>query len=450
MIASRLFQLRLWLLRMSKLLWVKATYFALLAVATAVAAMYLSALVPLDLSRRIDSRTIDTILNILASSMLAVTTFSLTTVVSAYAAATSSVTPRATKLLMEDTTAQNALSTFIGSFIFSLIAIIFLNSGLYDQQGKVVLFVVTLGVIVVILVTLIRWIEHLSRLGRVGETSELVEKVAQKALLERAKTPCFGCRPLLDAARDIPENAVPVSSDRTGNIQYVDIEKLVQIAGNEDMDVFVAKLPGSFVTFDSTLLYAGKPPTKETRQKLLDAFVIGDERNFEQDPRFGLCVLAEIAARALSAAMNDYGTAVDIINRGVRLLTVYARGVQREPEIRDESHGRVRIPPLTAKALFEDIFLPVMRNESRSLIVDVRLLKAFSALTRLDNEPFRQEARRYSRQCLQLAVAAVPLDEDKRMLETLAADGNGPSAAPRKEGHSRRDQRFMASGAYDV
>lgn len=419
---SRFFQIRLWLLRINKMLWVKATYFALLAVATAVASMYLSALVPLNLSKRIDSRTVDTILNILASSMLAVTTFSLTTVVSAYAAATSSVTPRATKLLMEDTTAQNALSTFIGSFIFSLIAIIFLNSGLYDQQGKVVLFLVTLGVIFVILVTLIRWIEHLSRLGRVGETSELVEKVAQKALLERAETPCFGCRPLLNPDKELPEDTVPVPSSKTGNIQYVDIEKLVQIAGNEDMDVFVAKLPGSFVTFDSTLLYAGKPPTKETRQKLLDAFVIGDERNFEQDPRFGLCVLAEIAARALSAAINDYGTAIDIINRGVRLLTVYARGERQEPEIRDENHGRVRIPPLTAKALFEDIFMPIMRNESRSLIVDVRLLKAFSALSRLDNEPFGQEARLYARQCLQLAVAAVPFDEDKRMLEALCDD----------------------------
>ena len=166
-------------MRANKLLWVKATYFALLAIITAIASIYLGEFVPFDIFQKIGADTVDTILNILASSMLAVTTFSLTTVVSAYAAATSSVTPRATKLLMEDSTAQNALSTFIGSFIFSLIAIIFLNSGMYDQKGRVVLFVVTLGVIAIILVTLIRWIEHLSRLGRVGETSELVEGVTQ-------------------------------------------------------------------------------------------------------------------------------------------------------------------------------------------------------------------------------------------------------------------------------
>ncbi len=417
--ASRFFKIRLWFLRINKLLWVKATYFALLAVAAAVASIYLSSLVPLNLSRRIEARTIDTILNILASSMLAVTTFSLTTVVSAYAAATSSVTPRATKLLMEDTTAQNALSTFIGSFIFSLIAIIFLNSGLYDQQGKVVLFLVTLGVIVVIIATLIRWIEHLSRLGRVGDTSELVEKVAQKALIERAEDPCLGCRPLLDT-QDIPESAVLVESDRTGNIQYVDIEKLVQIAADEDMDIFIVKLPGSFVTFSSPLVYAGRPPDGEARRRLLEAFVIGGERDFEQDPRFGLCVLAEIAARALSAAMNDYGTAIDIINRGVRLLTAYACAERKEEGALDPRHERVWAPSLSASALFSDIFAPILRTDSRSLLVDIRLMKAFAALSYLENEPFRQEARRYSRLCCRLACAAALLDEDKKLLEGLS------------------------------
>lgn len=341
-------------MRANKLLWVKATYFALLAIITAIASIYLGEFVPFDIFQKIGADTVDTILNILASSMLAVTTFSLTTVVSAYAAATSSVTPRATKLLMEDSTAQNALSTFIGSFIFSLIAIIFLNSGMYDQKGRVVLFVVTLGVIAIILVTLIRWIEHLSRLGRVGETSELVEGVTQKALLARAREPYLGANPLVDRELDIPENAVPVRSDQTGNIQYIDMEKLDHLSRDKDLNIYVVALPGDFVSVTSILVYADKPVSNETRRELLGAFVIGHERNFEQDPRFGLCVLAEIAARALSAAVNDYGTGIDIINRGVRLLTNYAQA-ERHAEVK---HERVWVPPLTVSNLFSDIFCP--------------------------------------------------------------------------------------------
>ena len=405
-------------MRANKLLWVKATYFALLAIITAIASIYLGEFVPFDIFQKIGADTVDTILNILASSMLAVTTFSLTTVVSAYAAATSSVTPRATKLLMEDSTAQNALSTFIGSFIFSLIAIIFLNSGMYDQKGRVVLFVVTLGVIAIILVTLIRWIEHLSRLGRVGETSELVEGVTQKALLARAREPYLGANPLVDRELDIPENAVPVRSDQTGNIQYIDMEKLDHLSRDKDLNIYVVALPGDFVSVTSILVYADKPVSNETRRELLGAFVIGHERNFEQDPRFGLCVLAEIAARALSAAVNDYGTGIDIITRGVRLLTNYAQA-ERHAEVK---HERVWVPPLTVSNLFSDIFAPILRDEGGITVIDIKLLKAFTALYGLDNEQFKVAARKYSRLCYEHAVRTVVLDEDKEALKKLVID----------------------------
>lgn len=415
---SFIFRIKLLFLQANKLLWVKATYFALLAIIAAIASIYLGEFVPFDVFQKIGADTVDTILNILASSMLAVTTFSLTTVVSAYAAATSSVTPRATKLLMQDSTAQNALSTFIGSFIFSLIAIIFLNSGMYDQKGRVVLFVVTLGVIAIILVTLIRWIEHLSRLGRVGETSELVEGVTERALLARAREPYLGANPLVDRELDIPENAIPVRSDETGNVQYMDMEKLDHLSREKDLDIYVVSLPGDFVSVSSVLIYVDKPVSNETRRELIGAFMIGHERSFEQDPRFGLCVLAEVAARALSAAVNDYGTAIDIINRGVRLLTKYAQAER----VADLKYERVWAPPLTVANLFSDIFAPILRDEGGLTVIDIKLLKAFAVLYALDNGQFKEEARRYSRQCYEHAVRTVVLDEDKETLKKLVID----------------------------
>jgi uncharacterized membrane protein len=47
-------------------------------------------------------------------------------------------------------------------------------------------------------------------------------------------------------------------------------------------------------------------------------------RYFDEDPRFGLITLSEIASRALSPAVNDPGTAIQIISSYVRLFSLWA------------------------------------------------------------------------------------------------------------------------------
>ncbi|AGN83077.1 Predicted membrane protein (DUF2254) [Pseudomonas putida] len=168
--------------RVTKRLWFRATLFSLLGVATALIAVVLKDFIPASLPARIGADAVDKILGIIASSMLAVTIFSLSTMVAAYGAASTGVTPRATTLVMEDTTTHNALATFIGSFLFSLVGLIALSTGVYGDQGRVLLFAVTIAVVILIVYTLLRWIDHLSRLGRVGETIDRVERAAIEAI----------------------------------------------------------------------------------------------------------------------------------------------------------------------------------------------------------------------------------------------------------------------------
>ncbi|PTM87755.1 DUF2254 family protein [Mycoplana dimorpha] len=117
-----------WLLQIARRIWFRAALFSVLAVATALLAIFVSPWIPADLPAKIGADAVDNILGIIASSMLTVTTFSLSTMVSAYSAASSNVTPRATRLVMEDSTTQNALATFVGSFLFSLAGIITLTT----------------------------------------------------------------------------------------------------------------------------------------------------------------------------------------------------------------------------------------------------------------------------------------------------------------------------------
>lgn len=235
-----------WLLiQTTKRLWFRAGLFSVLGVVTALIAVVFRDLIPIDLPGKVGADAVDKILGIIASSMLAVTTFSLSTMVTAYGAASTGATPRATTLVMEDSTTQNALSTFIGSFLFSLVGIITLSTGAYGAQGRVILFAVTIAVVTLIVYTLLRWIDHLSRLGRVGETIDRVEAATIRALTDRCRLPYLGGRAYPDPLVSGPPR-LNIRSREVGYVQHIDVPALEAFAQKHGALIFLEILPGSF------------------------------------------------------------------------------------------------------------------------------------------------------------------------------------------------------------
>src|SRR5688572_11991664 len=119
---------KLLLRRLVRQIWFRITLFCLGGFAAAFTALLLQPYIPEDVAISVGADSVGNILGILAASMLTVTTFSLTTMVSAFASASTNLTPRATQLLMEDTTAQNALATFLGAFLYSIVGIVALST----------------------------------------------------------------------------------------------------------------------------------------------------------------------------------------------------------------------------------------------------------------------------------------------------------------------------------
>lgn len=397
-----------WLLGLlTRRLWFRATLISLLAVVSALISIFLAPFLPEGLSAKIGADAVDSILTIIASSMLAVTTFSLSTTVSAFSAATANVTPRATTLLIEDATTQNVLATFVGSFLFSLVAIITLSMGAYGERGRVVLFVVTIAVVLLIVVTLLRWIDYLLRLGRVGETTEEVEKAAERAFASRLAHPYLGGAPLMQQD-PIPVGAVPVLAVAVGYVQNVDVGAISAIAERCEGEVFLTAVPGTLVDLNRPLAwcagFAETVPIDDLRQ----AFAVAHERTYDQDPRFGLSVLAEIASRALSPAINDPGTAIDVIGRSVRLLSTWAAH-RDAAEIR---FPRVKVPEISPGELLDDIYHPIARDGATMAEVHIRLQKALLSLARTGDSGFRTEAVRHSRLAMKRAELGMAFEPD--------------------------------------
>lgn len=375
-----------WLvLRHLRKVWVRVASFAFLAIVTAGVAQLAAPLLPSSWSVKIGADSVDQVLNILASSMLAVTTFSLAVATSAFGAAASMATPRATALLQEDPTAQNVLATFMGAFLFSLVGIIALQAGYYSSAGRLVLFAATAGVIALIVVALLRWISHLMTFGRMGDTLDRVEAAAATSLENRLKNPFLGGRPLLT---DVPRSCIDLLSKEAGYVLHVDVGKLDTVAQRLKIKVWLNVLPGSFVHQARPLLHTDREIIdEEALQMLRDAFTVGAERSFEQDPRFGLIVLAEIASRALSPAVNDPGTAISVVGRLVRILSRWEDDAQSKI-----NHESVFVPPISPADLIVDAFRPIVRDGASSIEVQLRVQKALHALGTIAPDVFAASA----------------------------------------------------------
>lgn len=383
-----------WLLyRHLRKIWVRVAGFALFALISAAASQFLGRLMPTEWAVQLGADAVDQVLNILATTLLAVTTFSLSVSVSAFASAAGSATPRATALLQEDHTTQNVLATFLGAFLFSLVGIVALNAGYYTDNGRLVLFAATILVIALVVIALIRWISHIINFGRMNDTLDRVERAAAEAISQRLEAPWLGGKPLQVPP---PADALTVPSRKIGYVQHIDMEALSEVAKKHDLELWIEALPGSFVHPASNLLSAagGSVEDVETRN-LGAAFTIDRNRDFSQDPGFGLIVMAEIASRALSPAVNDPGTAVDVLGRLTRILAPW-RSNPKAPV----NYPLINVPSVRAEDLLDVAFRPIARDGANMFEVQWRLQQALTALSQIDPVTFHDCAMRWSEYAL--------------------------------------------------
>ena len=154
------------------------------------------------------------------------------------------------------------------------------------------------------------------------------------------------------------------------------------------------------------------------------AFNVAASRSFEQDPRFGVCVLSEIASRALSPAVNDPGTAIDILSRGARMLAVWSDHYANSPEPGGQAGIRfpnVHVPPVELDELFDDFFIPIARDGAGIVEVGIHLQKMLQTLACLGDDRYRKAAARHSAQALARAELVLKMTDDLVRVQQSAA-----------------------------
>ncbi len=103
-------------------------------------------------------------------------------------------------------------------------------------------------------------------------------------------------------------------------VQAVDIPLMTEIANKNHCMIDFLVSVGDAVLDSTPLLRvfgAGSSPSEESLRSSIE---LGGERTFEQDPKYAIRLLVDIAIRALSPAVNDPTTAVQALDQIEDLL----------------------------------------------------------------------------------------------------------------------------------
>src|SRR5450631_1602015 len=224
------------------------------------------------------------------------------------------LTPRL-NLFRDDPRVWRSFSYFIGLFVWAATAAI--ASRAHDRVSVIVPIAALVGVLAAFMVF---------RSLEIVAFASIQLAPTLRDIREHA-------RPVIDALywesyEGEPDAPAPLPDVRTevrwkgpgGVLRQLHLPALVRAAVAVDGIIELTVIPGDTIR-EGAVVARVRGGQGDADPALMRSFEVGLERTFDQDPRFAFRLLADIAIRALSTAVNDQATAVQVIDTIDDLLT---------------------------------------------------------------------------------------------------------------------------------
>ena len=317
-----------------------------------------------------------------SSGMIALTgiVFSLTFVMVQFSA--TAYSPRLVLWVARDPVISHALGVFISTFLYALIVIQWVDR---SDSGRVPLLS-SLLVLLLLVISMAMFIALIGRLAMLQINRMLVFTGDQgrksiKELYSPAKAAA--------AAAAMTEHRDPVTqivsyAGRPRVVQVIHTRMLLKLARKSGALIEVLVAPG-----DATLemmpilrVYGAAGPVDEASLK--DAIQVGEERTFEQDPKYAIRLIVDIAIKALSPAINDPTTAVQALDQLEDLLLRLGRTQLEIGAFRDgQGVLRLIVPSPSWEDFLELSLVEIQHYGAESVQVMRRMNALFKNLTNL-------------------------------------------------------------------
>jgi uncharacterized membrane protein len=227
--------------------------------------------------------------------------------------ATGTLSPRFMRLWYRDRLQKVVLATFVGTVTFAFTLLRGVRSNSVPSLGVSVAGIAFGVCLILLLLYLDRFAHNLRPVGIGAMVGRRGIKEAQNAARDAASA-------RLDVARasnplEGRTPAVVIGLSEGGAVQAIHTRGLATAAIKHDCTLEVTCAVGDFVPTASPVINVYPLGGKPDARALTGMIALGPERSIEDDPAFALRIMVDIAIRALSPAVNDPTTAVQLINQ---------------------------------------------------------------------------------------------------------------------------------------
>jgi uncharacterized membrane protein len=309
-----------------------------------VAALLLSPLVhrldaALGWKAAVDADSARAVLGALTSSMLTFIVFVFSILLVAVQLASAQLSPRIIATIYRRPVLRLSLTLFVFAFTFSLAALARIGDSVPQIAVWIAVYssVASIAAFLVMLDRVGKSLRPVIVLTLIGNNGKDVIDDVYPHLMDDRRHGHAGSEPALDG---VPVRTVAASD--TGVVLAVDFSGLLELARRADCAIEFVPQVGDFVASGDPLfrMYGGGEGISD--RALHDSVAIGAERTMEQDPAFAFRIIVDVAAKALSPAINDPTTGVLALDQIHRLLRIVGRRQLDTGRLHDAA-GRLRL-----------------------------------------------------------------------------------------------------------
>jgi len=347
-----------------------------------------------------------------ASGMMALTgiVFAIGTVMVQFSAIAYS--PRLALWLLRDRTLFHALGMFAATFLYALSTLAWVDR---EGSGTAPLFSNIL-VLILLVASMLLFSMLMQRLNDLQITNVLQmigykgRGVIRDLLKPRDSRPAQKSDATIQLG---PATQTLKYSGEPRTIAKFDIDTLTRQAEEAGVVIVMACAVGDTLVENTLLLHVHGASKPLSEKGIMRAIELTTERTFEQDPKFPIRLLVDIAIKALSPAINDPTTAVQAIDQIEDLLGRLGQCELDVGNVRDTKGVlRVVLPMPTWEDYLTLAFDEIRQFGASSVQVMRRLRSALTGLTgALPSADRIEGVQRYLKH-LDLAIERSPFDAE--------------------------------------